>query len=156
MCHLFLSCCPIWRLKMANLEDTSYPRTLRQENHFFQFFVCVIHEQVIITPTKKEKISFLLVSQPSGVLSPSVNTTEVCQPCCHNKKAQELVVHEQTQTIAQHIYLPSLGFCFQIWCNIWGMNHNSEFWDNPWSFKPERFLDEQGQLVGPDHPNRRR
>ncbi len=36
------------------------------------------------------------------------------------------------------------------------MNHDPEYWDDPWTFNPERFLDEQGQLVGPDHPNRKR
>ena len=44
----------------------------------------------------------------------------------------------------------------QIWCNTWEQNHDPDYWEDPWTFKPERFLDEQGHLVGPDHPNRRR
>ncbi len=44
----------------------------------------------------------------------------------------------------------------QIWCNVWELNHDPDCWEDPWTFKPERFLDEQGQLVEPSHPNRRR
>ncbi len=44
----------------------------------------------------------------------------------------------------------------QVWCNLFSLNHDPEYWEDPWTFNPERFLDEQGQLVGPDHPNRRR
>ena len=45
---------------------------------------------------------------------------------------------------------------FQIWCDVFTINHDPEYWEDPWTFNPERFLDEQGQLVGVDHVNRRR
>lgn len=38
--------------------------------------------------------------------------------------------------------------------NIWAMHHDEEFWGDPWSFRPERFLEENGQLLPLDHPNR--
>ncbi len=41
-----------------------------------------------------------------------------------------------------------------IMVNIWAMHHDEEFWDDPWSFRPERFLDENNQLLPLDHPNR--
>ncbi len=44
----------------------------------------------------------------------------------------------------------------QIWCDIYSMNHDPEYWEDPWTFNPDRFLDDEGQLVGADHPNRRR
>ena len=40
--------------------------------------------------------------------------------------------------------------------NLWGLHHDEELWDEPFTFKPERFLDEEGKLVPADHPNRRR
>lgn len=27
-------------------------------------------------------------------------------------------------------------------CQHWSMNHSAENWDDPWAFKPERFLEE--------------
>ena len=36
------------------------------------------------------------------------------------------------------------------------MHHDERYWDKPWDFIPERFLDEDGHLVTADHPNRRR
>lgn len=39
--------------------------------------------------------------------------------------------------------------------NLWHLHHSSTYWENPWLFSPERFLDE-GQVVATDHINRRR
>ena len=43
----------------------------------------------------------------------------------------------------------------QIWVNLWAMHHNEKLWDDPFTFKPERYLDADGQLVLADHPHRR-
>ena len=40
--------------------------------------------------------------------------------------------------------------------NIWKLHHNPEYWDEPWEFRPERFLDDDGTVVKPDHINRKR
>ena len=39
--------------------------------------------------------------------------------------------------------------------NLWAMHHEETFWKDPWVFRPERFLDSNGTLVTPDHPNRK-
>ncbi len=39
--------------------------------------------------------------------------------------------------------------------NIWTLHHDEEFWGDPDVIRPERFLDDDGQLVPPDHPNRK-
>ena len=39
--------------------------------------------------------------------------------------------------------------------NSWALHHDHRFWDEPWKFKPERFLDDQGELVPADHENRK-
>ncbi len=39
--------------------------------------------------------------------------------------------------------------------NYWALHHEASFWSDPDAFRPERFLDEDGQLVPPDHPNRK-
>jgi hypothetical protein len=43
----------------------------------------------------------------------------------------------------------------QIWLNLWAMHHDEKHWDEPFEFRPERFLDDSGDLVLADHPNRR-
>ncbi len=42
-----------------------------------------------------------------------------------------------------------------IMINMWTLHHDEEFWQDPDIFRPERFLDEDGQLLPPDHPNRK-
>ena len=39
--------------------------------------------------------------------------------------------------------------------NLWGLHHDSNFWEEPYSFIPERFLEEDGSLVTADHENRK-
>ncbi|KAH9495657.1 hypothetical protein Btru_015564 [Bulinus truncatus] len=38
--------------------------------------------------------------------------------------------------------------------NAWYCHRRSDQWSDPWSFKPERFLDSSGQLLQADHPSR--
>lgn len=40
--------------------------------------------------------------------------------------------------------------------NLWQLHHDSDIWDNPWDFQPERFIDENGELVSSDHKYRTR
>ncbi len=49
-----------------------------------------------------------------------------------------------------------LFFIFKVWCDTFSMDHDCEYWEDPWTFNPERFLDDEGQLVAPDHINRKR
>ena len=42
-----------------------------------------------------------------------------------------------------------------VWMNLWAMHHDEDLWEEPFKFKPERFLDEDGQVVDADHPNRK-
>ena len=39
--------------------------------------------------------------------------------------------------------------------NTWSLHHDKSFWNDPEVIRPERFLDEDGQLLPPDHPNRK-
>ena len=57
----------------------------------------------------------------------------------------------QTSTIGQYTIPKDV----EVWVNLWAMHHDEELWDEPFAFKPERFLDAEGQLVAVDHPNRR-
>ncbi len=39
--------------------------------------------------------------------------------------------------------------------NLWALHHDPEFWKDPEEFRPERFLDEDGNVVPADHANRK-
>ena len=39
--------------------------------------------------------------------------------------------------------------------HTWAAHHDPEAWDDPYLYKPERFLDSNGQFLPVDHPTRR-
>ena len=43
-----------------------------------------------------------------------------------------------------------------IYANTWSIHHDPEFWDKPYEYKPERFLDAAGRLLPADHPTRQK
>ena len=43
-----------------------------------------------------------------------------------------------------------------IMMNTWATHHDPTFWSDPFQYKPERFLDENGKYLAADHPVRRR
>ncbi|KAK3603399.1 hypothetical protein CHS0354_009380 [Potamilus streckersoni] len=43
-----------------------------------------------------------------------------------------------------------------IYINLWAMHHDESFWNDPWVFRPERFLDKHGSILPPQHERRRR
>ena len=53
------------------------------------------------------------------------------------------------------MYFNKLFAGLQVWPNIWHLCHDPEVWDEPWTFKPERFLDENGEFLPADHPARK-
>ncbi|ELT88664.1 hypothetical protein CAPTEDRAFT_97015, partial [Capitella teleta] len=38
--------------------------------------------------------------------------------------------------------------------NLWALHHDHSFWDAPYDFRPERFLEADGSVVSPSHVNR--
>lgn len=40
--------------------------------------------------------------------------------------------------------------------NLWEVHHDEKFWDEPFKFCPERFIDGNSELVPGSHPNRKR
>ena len=38
-----------------------------------------------------------------------------------------------------------------VFANVWFVHHDSKLWNDPWVFRPERFLDSDGQLLPPGH-----
>lgn len=43
----------------------------------------------------------------------------------------------------------------EIMVNLWAVHHDPNFWEDPWMFRPDRFLDDNGEFVDAGHPNRR-
>nr|AEW43452.1 cytochrome P450 [Solen grandis] len=41
----------------------------------------------------------------------------------------------------------------EIFSNLFGLNHDERFWEQPWEFMPERFLTDDGKLISDDHDN---
>ena len=38
--------------------------------------------------------------------------------------------------------------------NLWAINHDPDFWEDPYDYKPERFLNAEDELLSPEHPRR--
>ena len=45
-------------------------------------------------------------------------------------------------------FIPKYAILF---ANYWFIHHDPTIWNDPWKFRPERFLDSEGNLVPPDH-----
>ena len=43
----------------------------------------------------------------------------------------------------------------QVWTDLFSLHHDPRLWKDPWKFVPDRFLDENGELVPVDHPLRK-
>lgn len=43
----------------------------------------------------------------------------------------------------------------EIWLNLFGTHHDNNVWEDAETFNPERFLDDNGKLIPPDHPLRK-
>ena len=43
-----------------------------------------------------------------------------------------------------------------VFINLWAINHDADFWEDPFVYKPERFLTSGGELLPPDHLKLRR
>ena len=43
-----------------------------------------------------------------------------------------------------------------VFVNLWAINHDPDFWEDPYDYKPERFLNAEGVLLPPEHPRIRR
>ena len=43
-----------------------------------------------------------------------------------------------------------------VFINVWNINHDADFWEDPFEYKPERFLSEEGHLHPPEHTTRQR
>lgn len=41
-----------------------------------------------------------------------------------------------------------------VFANLWFVHHDSKVWSDPWVFRPERFLNSDGQLLPPEHKYR--
>ncbi len=49
-------------------------------------------------------------------------------------------------------FIPKGTFIF---ANLWGLHHDERYWDRPWEFNPNRFI-EDGKVVAPDHKKKQR
>ena len=70
-----------------------------------------------------------------------------------NSSIASLVRHTVTSEFQMwgHVFPKGMN----IIANVWAIHHDPEFWDDPFIYKPERFLNEDGSLIPADHPNRR-
>lgn len=47
-----------------------------------------------------------------------------------------------------------MSAALQVWCNVWSMHHDERYFSRPWEFLPQRYLDDQGNPLPADHPNK--
>lgn len=51
---------------------------------------------------------------------------------------------------------PTFFLVEQVYINLWSLHHDESVWPDPWTFNPNRFLDADGNLLPPNHDNRRK
>ena len=50
------------------------------------------------------------------------------------------------------LFIPAGTIVMGLLC---ALHHDEKFWGDPWTFRPERFINDNGHLLLPDHPNRK-
>ncbi|KAK0062721.1 dnaJ subfamily B member 11 [Biomphalaria pfeifferi] len=63
-----------------------------------------------------------------------------------------LLPHSCREDVEMNGYLIEKGTI--LLANAWYCHRRSDQWEEPWTFKPDRFLDDNGQLLQADHPKR--
>ncbi|CAH1802135.1 unnamed protein product, partial [Owenia fusiformis] len=58
------------------------------------------------------------------------------------------VPHETLKDVTLRGYFIPKGT--QIWPNLYGLHHDERFFPDPYTFKPERFLDQKGEMIPTD------
>lgn len=74
----------------------------------------------------------------------------------HIKSQNSTVSQKQRKNRFQVSYTSSNTSCYiQILTNLWTVHHSNE-WGDPFTFRPDRFLDGSGLLLSASHPRRQR
>ncbi|XP_053380935.1 steroid 17-alpha-hydroxylase/17,20 lyase-like isoform X1 [Mercenaria mercenaria] len=84
---------------------------------------------------------------------------------CHYLQAFEMEIHRYltiTPFLLPHLcqdHIEFLGYDIEpnslILANVWYVHHDKGVWGDPWTFRPERFLNDEGQLLPREHKLRK-
>ena len=79
-------------------------------------------------------------------------TATILELLRHNSMAPAFPHVAIEHTTLGNYNIPSETIVFVLFS---AFHHDEKFWGDPFVFRPERFLDKDGKLVPPDHPNRK-
>ncbi|PVD36528.1 hypothetical protein C0Q70_03513 [Pomacea canaliculata] len=118
------------------------------------FFLYMVHHPRVMKKVQEEIDRVLGQKIPSLEDRRSLPFTEaaILEALRVVSAAPLSLAHETREDFTTDGFFISKGTI--IFENIWSMNRDPTAWEDPEVFRPERFLDDEGQLLPPTHPTR--
>ncbi|XP_064596402.1 cytochrome P450 2C31-like [Liolophura sinensis] len=140
----------------GTLQEMIAAGVMTTRGALYSFFLITLHHPVVMAAIQNEiqavvgESRFPKLEDSSQMPYTNAAILELLRYISHVPVG---LPHRTTDDVIFHGYV--IPKHTTVFCNLWYFHHDEKVWDNPWEFKPQRFLDADGNLVPANHPKRK-